>query len=201
MLNCDMDILEDTTREAPVANSLELDRIKDKVRSIWNSLLEQEFIKASATQEDFDTSEQSKAAFMKENALLFPGEEREADEADALLEMLDALLDPKEELEPVSGEGNAPTYGSTNLSSNNEKSKVEKTTYEVKHSATITPNDSKTTAKSTTYDKPTSGSQLKSKVHERANMDIKDIKDILDIERKRLLKVVAERNKRFGVVL
>ncbi len=201
MLSCDMDIFKDTTQDEEVSTSLELDRIKDKVRSIWNALLEQEFTKAAATQEDFDSSEEAKANFMKENSLLFPGEEREADEADALLEMLDALLDEKEELDPVSKEGKAPTYGGKQLSSNNEKSKVEKTTYEVKHSATMTPKDSQNVAKTTTYDKPKGSKHLTSKTHERAKMNIDDIKDILDIERKRLLKVVAERNKRFGVVL
>jgi len=201
MLDCEMDIFKDTTQEESVTSSLELDRIKDKVRSIWNALVEQEFVKAAANDSEFDSSEEAKANFMKDNALLFPGEEREADEADALLEMLDALLDEKEELDPISKEGKAPTYGSTTLPSNNEKPKVEKTTYEVKHSATITPNDSKSTVKSTTYDKPKGGKSLTSKVHERAKMNIEDIKDILEIERKRLLKVVAERNKRFGVQL
>jgi hypothetical protein len=51
----------------------------------------------------------------------------------------------------IKGEGNAPTYKGSSLKSNNEKGKIEATKYEVKHTATKTPGDSKSSVKSNTY--------------------------------------------------
>jgi hypothetical protein len=71
--------------------------------------------------------------------------------------MLDTMFDDKEELEPISKEGNAPTYQGSQLKSNNEKGKIDATTYEVKHTSTSTPSDSRSTTKAGAYDKPSSG--------------------------------------------
>ena len=62
------------------------------------------------------------------------------------------MFDDKEELDPVSKEGKAPSYSGSQLKANNEKGKVEATSYEVKHTMTSTPKDSQSSAKSNTYE-------------------------------------------------
>jgi len=66
--------------------------------------------------------------------------------------MLENMFDDKEELDPVSKEGKAPTYNGKQLSENNEKGKIEATVYEVKHASTKRPSDSKSSIKSNTYE-------------------------------------------------
>ena len=60
-------------------------------------------------------------------------------------------------MEDVKSEGKAPTYDGKQLKANNEKGTIEATSYQVKHSSTKTPGDSKSTVKSGAYDTPTSG--------------------------------------------
>ena len=55
------------------------------------------------------------------------------------------------ELESVSSDSKAPTYSGSQLKANNEKGKIEATTYESKHAMTKTPGDTKTSVKSSTY--------------------------------------------------
>jgi hypothetical protein len=95
--------------------------------------------------------------YVEENRLYFPGEEQPESEVDSLLSMLDTMFDDKEELEPISKEGNAPTYQGSQLKSNNEKGKIDATTYEVKHTSTSTPSDSRSVVKGGAYDKPSGG--------------------------------------------
>jgi len=67
------------------------------------------------------------------------------------MEMLDELLDPKEELDSVGSVGKAPTYSGGGLKSNNEKGKVEATVYEANHKSTKTPSDSRSGSKGGSY--------------------------------------------------
>lgn len=136
-----LDIFEDST------GNLELERFKCKLREIWERVLEETY-----TEEDG-----SKEEFMEANALRFADEPQPEKEADNLMAMLEDILNPQEELEEVKGEGKAPTYGGSQLKANNEGRKVESTTYEVKYAQTKTPKDSKTSAKSTTYEAPSGG--------------------------------------------
>jgi hypothetical protein len=99
----------------------------------------------------------SKEEYIEANSLRFADEPQEESEIDNLMAMLDDLLDPREELESVQSESKAPTYNGKQLSANNEKGKVESTSYEVKHASTKTPSDSKSTVKSSIYDTPTTG--------------------------------------------
>ena len=191
-----LDIFEDS------CDGLEIDRIKDKIRSIWNAVITAEYNEQYANQKEDAEDYVSMEDYIKEHQLYFPGDDKPENEIDNLLSMLDDMLDPKEDLDPVSKEGKAPTYNGKQLSENNEKGKVDKTEYKVKHSATITPKDSKSVVKSMTYVRPTGGKEPKSNVHERSTpISIEPITDLLDIERSRLLRLVARRNKEYGVRL
>jgi hypothetical protein len=134
-----LDLLEDTAS----SGSLELDRFKQKLREIWMRMLEETYSK-------YD-EEMSKEDYMEANALRFSDEPEEESEIDNLMEMLEEMMDTGEEHESVSSEAKAPTYSGSQLKSNNEKGKVEATKYKVKHTMTSTPKDSKSSAKSSTY--------------------------------------------------
>ena len=137
-----LDIFEDST------GNLELERFKIKLREIWSRILEETY------EEGGDASKED---YLQNNALRFNDEPQEETEVDNLMAMLEDLLNPKEELDDVKSEGKAPTYNGKQLKANNEKGTTETTTYQVKHSATKTPGDSKSTITSGTYDTPTGG--------------------------------------------
>jgi len=196
-----MDIFKDSTHEGSVSNSLEIDRIKARVIGVWNQLMaatyEIEYKNQSSDDEDFVSLE----SFMEDNKLTFAGEEEDKSEIDSLLEMFDDMLDPKEELEPIESDAKAPTYGSTTLPSHSESLKVPKGTYNGNHASTTTPKDSKEELKATRYVEPKEGKKLVSKTHEVSTPTLQDLKDILKIERDKLLKTVAKNNRKYGVIL
>ena len=131
-----LDILEDST------GNLEIERFKCKLREIWMRILDE-----THTEEDG-----SKEEFMEANALHFADEPQPENEIDNLMDMLEDMLDPKEDLESIKGESKAQTYNGSQLKSNNEKGKIEVTKYETHHAMTHTPKDSKSSAKSNTYE-------------------------------------------------
>jgi len=196
-----MDIFKDSTHEGSVSNSLEIDRIKARVIGVWNQLMaatyEIEYKNQSSDDEDFVSLE----SFMEDNKLTFAGEEEDKSEIDSLLEMFDDMLDPKEELEPIESDAKAPTYGSTTLPSHSESLKVPKGTYDGNHASTTTPKDSKEELQATRYVEPKEGKKLVSKTHEVSTPTLQDLKDILKIERDKLLKTVAKNNRKYGVIL
>ena len=196
-----MDIFKDSTHEGSVSNSLEIDRIKARVIGVWNQLMaatyEIEYKNQSSDDEDFVSLE----SFMEDNKLTFAGEEKDKSEIDSLLEMFDDMLDPKEELEPIESDAKAPTYGSTTLPSHSESLKVPKGTYDGNHASTTTPKDSKEELQATRYVEPKEGKKLVSKTHEVSTPTLQDLKDILKIERDKLLKTVAKNNRKYGVIL
>ena len=197
-----VDIFKDTTKdEIVIGDSLELDRIKAKIRSIWNQILVTMYESEHKSDDDIYECELSLEEYLKENALFFPNEERPENELDGLLDELDSIFDEKEQLEPVKSEGKAPDYKGKTLPAHKEGLKVEKTVYKEEHKQTKTPSDSKEVIKSRGYEKPSEGKEPKSKDHEKSQAEIKSLLDILEVERKRLLKLVAKRNREFGVRL
>ena len=131
-----LDILEDST------GNLEIDRFKCKLREVWMRILEEAHTEEDGTLEEF----------MEANALHFADEPQPEKEVDNLMNMLEDMLDPKEDLESIKGESKAPTYNGSQLKSNNEKGKIEVTKYETHHAMTSTPKDSQRSAKSNTYE-------------------------------------------------
>mgnify|MGYP003650717712 FL=1 len=150
-----MDIFEDSCDHDSI-ETLELDRFKSKVREIWQRMLQEAY--ANNPPEDMD-----EAHYMEHNALKFADEPEEANETDNLLAMLEDLLDPKEELEDVSSEGKAPSYGSSSLKSNNEQGSKEATNYEYNHTSSKTPSDSRSGGKGGSYEGTPSGNISKKK--------------------------------------
>jgi hypothetical protein len=154
-----MDIFEDSC-DHDSTNNLEIERFKAKIREIWSRMLDETY---SANYKEDDEDTPSKEEYMAHNALKFADEPEEETELDSLMDMLDGLTDEDEELESVQSEGKAPKYGSSSLKSNNEKGKVEATVYEVNHSSSKTPSDSRSGGKGGSYAGTPSGSISKKK--------------------------------------
>ena len=150
-----MDIFKDTCEHDSVEN-LELERFKAKIKEIWSRLLDECYAK-------YPTEGMDLEHFKEHNALKFGDEPEPLDEIDNLMDMLDDLMNPKEELDSVTSEGKAPKYGGSNLKSNNEKGKVEATVYEVNHSSSKTPSDSRSGGKGGSYEGTPSGGISKKK--------------------------------------
>ena len=154
-----MDIFKDSCEEHS-GTGLELERFKAKIREIWSRMLVETY-KLDYDSEDEDSM--SEEEYIEHNALRFADEPEPENELDSLMDMLDGLLDPKEELDSVQSEGKAPTYNGGGLKSNNEKGKIEATVYEVNHKSTKTPSDSRSGGKGGSYEGTPSGKISKKK--------------------------------------
>ena len=154
-----MDIFNDSCEEH-IGTDLELERFKAKIREIWSRMLVETY-KLHYDPEDEDSM--SEEEYIEHNALKFADEPEPVSELDSLMDMLEGLLDPQEELEDVKSEGKAPTYKGSELKSNNEKGKVEATVYEVKSKTTKTPSDSRSGIKGGSYEGTPSGKISKKK--------------------------------------
>jgi len=182
-----VDIFKDSCEEHTGTN-LELERFKAKIREIWSRMLVETY------KLDYDSEDEesiSEEEYIEQNALRFADEPEEETELDSLMEMLDGLLDPKEELEGVESKGKAPTYKGSELKSNNEKGKIEATVYEVKSKTTKTPNDSRSGGKGGSYEGTPSGKISKKKddpVITKYSPLIEEIKDELKslVDRQRI---------------
>lgn len=146
-----LDIFEDS------CDDLEIDRVKDKIRAIWSKIVVAEYNNEFGNMNDDDENYKTLEQYLAENELHFPGDPEPENEMLDIVKMLEEMFDPKEELDSVEKDGKAPTYNGEQLKSHNEKGKIEATVYEVKHSSTKTPKDSKSAVKSGTYKAPTSG--------------------------------------------
>lgn len=137
------------------------------------------------------------AEFMEENALKFSDEPEPENELDSIMEMLDSLMESSEELEEVESDGKAPTYKGNGLKSNNEKRKIEATTYEFESKTTKTPSDSRSGVKGGSYEGTPSGKISKKKddpvitkyspLLEQIRDEVKSLSDRQAIGKRRLL--------------
>ena len=176
-----MDIFNDTS------TTLELERFKAKIREIWSRMLDESYDQIH-DEEDEDCP--SKEEYMAMNALKFADEPEPETELDSLMDMLDSMMEEDEELESVQSEGKAPTYGSSNLKSSNEKGNIEATVYEVNHKTTATPNDSRSGRKGGSY-AGTPSSQVSKKKEDSVSTKYSPLVEEIKDE----LRALAERQK------
>jgi len=186
-----VDIFKNTTDSDP-ASYLEIDRFKAKIIEIWSMMLQETY--ALYYDEDSEDSP-SIEEFMEENELKFSDEPEPENELDSIMEMLEGLLEPDEELEEVQSEGKAPTYKGSELESNNEKGKTEATVYEFKSKTTKTPEDSRSGVKGGSYEGVPSGKISKKKDDPVITKYTPLIKEFID-ELKRIAD--AHRAKQLG---
>ena len=92
-----MDIFKDTCEEH-AGTSLELERFKAKIREVWSMMLAETY-KLQYNSEDEESM--SEEEYMEHNALRFADEPEPESELDSIMEMLEGLLEPDEQLESV----------------------------------------------------------------------------------------------------
>jgi len=129
------DILQST------ADNLELERFKNKLQEIWSVILQQTYSDTDGSYEEYCMN----------NALNFGHYEETESEMDNLMEMLEDMMNPDEDLQPVNSDSKAPTYGGSQLKANNEGRQAPTTVYKETHVMTATPKDSQTKVSSGTY--------------------------------------------------
>ena len=129
------DILQST------ADNLELERFKNKLQEIWSVILQQTYSDTDGSYEEYCMN----------NALNFGHHEETESEMDNLMEMLEDMMNPDEDLQPVNSDSKAPTYGGSQLNANNEGRQAPTTVYKETHVMTATPKDSQTKVSSGTY--------------------------------------------------
>ena len=151
-----IDIFEDS------CDGLDIERVKNQIRAIWEKIVVAEYNNEYGEMRDDDRFK-SLDQYLAENQLYFPGDTKPEDETQSIIQMLEDMFDSKEELDPVQGDGKAPTYGGTQLKANNDGRKVETTSYEFEFTSTKTPNDSQSGIKSSTYKAPSGGKLAKRK--------------------------------------
>jgi hypothetical protein len=188
------DILDDTIKDNDIGDSLELDKIKHKIKDIWSKIVAAQYKDQYPEGEDLDT-------YLEENTLYFQGEERPDSELETLLSTLDELFNDKEDLDPIDSSGSSPSYAGKSLKSVSEGRSSNPGTYKYTHSTTTTPSDSPTTVSSTSYTIPKSGSLKRNKSSDRSTAISRSLMELLEEERRKLLKIVTRRNKEFGVIL
>ena len=129
------DILQST------ADNLELERFKNKLQEIWSVILQQTYSDTDGSYEEYCMN----------NALNFGHHEESESEMDNLMEMLEDMMNPDEDLQSVKSDSKAPTYGGSQLKANNEGRQAPTTVYKETHVMTATPSDSQTKVSSGTY--------------------------------------------------
>lgn len=188
-----IDIFEDT------CDGLEIDRVKDKIRAIWNKIVVAEYNNEYGAMSDDNENYKTLEQYLEENQLYFPGDNKPEDEVSSIVDMLEDMFNPKEELDSVASGGNAPTYGGTNLKSNNEGRKVEQTSYEFEFTSTKTPSDSKSGVKSGTYKEPKGGriAARKDSAVKRSYRPLieKLVEDLLSLEQRQRAGYIERRQR------
>ena len=200
------DIFEDTTEAPCTSSSLELDRIKDKIRAIWNQILTAQFKEEHGEVSDDDcgchdcedcSDKPNLESYLEDNKLYFPDDDKPESEIDNLIQTLDNLFDTHEDLDPVDSSGEAPSYSGSSLKSVSEGGQVDSGSYDYKHSSTRTPEDTAVVISTTSYSHP-EGGRLKRKNSDDVRTsyepmirtiieDLKDLDDRQGIGRRRQL--------------
>lgn len=187
------------TMEYALADSsygLELDKIKTKIQKLYKDLLIKTFKMANpnATPEEL-------AAFLEENNLEFKGDgfEEESEDLEDLLDM----LSKEDDLDSVADKNStAPDVekGKELKSKSNEKTTAPKTlALKVPTGGLFTPKDLHNLPKTKALRTPTG--KIKRVINDKPKVKTIQLKAIWEKEREKLLDLVRERNKEYGVVL
>ncbi len=175
---------------------LELEQIQNKIRSLYRDLLTKAFKKSNP-----GASIEEISSFIEENDLEFLGEgfDEEAEDLESLLE----LLSKEDDLDRISErnfEKPDVESGKKLKSKTNEKTTTPSTVpLKIPKGGLFAPKDIHKIPKTASLKVPTGG--VKKIIDEDRQVNIRELKDIWDEEREKLLKLVRSRNKEFGVRL
>jgi hypothetical protein len=188
------------TLEAALADTsynLELEKIKNKIAQLYKELLTKTFKQANPA-----ASMEELYSFLEENELEFKETEEFDEEAEDIENIL-SLLSDKENLDPVkdkSFETPSVASGKTPGSKTNEKGMVPNTVALKDYKGGLfTPPDKK--VKKVTKALKTPTGKVTRVIDDNPKVDTQMLKEVWDKERDKLLELVRQRNKEYGVVL
>lgn len=181
---------------ADTSYDLELDKIKNKIQKLYRDLLVKTFKMANpnATPEEL-------ANFLEKNDLDFKGNgfEEESEDLENLLDM----LSKEDDLESVTDKNfEKPEVEKTKelKSKSKEKTTVPSTlSLKVPTGGLFTPKDLHKIPKTKSLKTPTG--KVKRVIDDKPKVKTIELKEIWDSERQKLLDLVKERNKEYGVIL
>jgi len=175
---------------------LELEKIKNKVKQLYNNLLVKTYKASNPSASPEEIQE-----FLETNELEFKGEgfEEESEDMESLLEM----LSKEDELDEVKDK----TYEEHDVENGKElKSKSNETTtapstkpFTIQTGGLFNPKDKQVKPKTSNLKIPTG--TVKRSITDAPSVNTLELKDIWEEEREKLLALVQKRNKEHGVRL
>ena len=181
---------------ADTSYDMELEKIKNKIQRLYTELLVKTFKAANPNA----TSEQIEN-FLEANELEFKGTgfEEEADDLDAMLDLL-GKDDELDEIKNKSFEAPDVERGKELKSKSNEKTTAPTTTdLKLPTGGLFKPKDAQSRPKTKSLKTPTG--KIKRIIDDAPTIKTQELKDIWEAERSKLLALVEQRNKEFGVIL
>ena len=175
---------------ADTSYDMELEKIKNKIQRLYTELLVKTFKAANpnATPEQIEE-------FLEANELEFKGTgfDEEADDLDAMLD----LLGKDDELDEIKNK----SFETPDVESKSSEKTTAPITTDLKlpTGGLFTPKDAQSRPKTKSLQTPTG--KIKRIIDDAPTVKTKELKDIWEAERSKLLALVEQRNKEFGVIL
>lgn len=175
---------------------LELEKIKNKIKQLYNNLLIKTYKAAnpSASSEEIEQ-------FLEMNELEFKGEgfEEESEDIESLLEIL-SKEDELDEVKDKNYETPDVENGKELKSKSNENTTAPSTKpVDIQTGGLFNPKDKQIKPKTSALKIPTG--TVKRTITDNPSVNTVELKDIWDKEREKLLALVQKRNKEYGVRL
>ena len=183
---------------ADTSYNLELDRIKNKIARLYRELLLK-----SLKQSNPGATEEQIASFLEENELEFKGDGFD-EEAEDLQSLIDLLMHENEELDEVKEkdyEKHDVQKGSKAKEISEGRPATQTANIKIAQGGLFTPSVKRTKPKVTQVSVPTPTGRIKRVATDNPKVRTEQLKTIWEKEREKLLALVRERNKEYGVVL
>ena len=183
---------------ADTSYNLELDRIKNKIARLYRELLLK-----SLKQSNPGATEEQIASFLEENELEFKGDGFD-EEAEDLQSLIDLLMHENEELDEVKEkdyEKHDVQKGSKAKEISEGRPAPQTANIKIAQGGLFTPSDKRTKPKVTQVSVPTPTGRIKRVATDNPKVRTELLNTIWEKEREKLLALVRERNKEYGVVL
>ena len=178
--------------------NLELERIKNKIAHLYKELLLKSF-----KQSNPGATEEQIASFLEENELEFKGDGFD-EEAEDLQSLLDLLMHENEELDEVKEKD----YEKHDVQKGSKAKKVSEgrpvpktANLKIAQGGLFTPSDTRKKPKVIQVSVPTPTGRIKRVATDNPKVRTEQLNAVWEKEREKLLALVRERNKEYGVVL
>tara|TARA_R100001594_G_scaffold52193_2_gene85734 strand:+ start:317 stop:883 length:567 start_codon:yes stop_codon:yes gene_type:complete len=183
---------------ADTSYNLELERIKNKIARLYSELLVKSFKQANP-----GATEEQIASFLEENELEFKGDGFD-EEAEDLENLIDLLMHENEDLDEVKNK----EYQKHDVQKGAKPKEISEgrpaprtSALKVPTGGLFTPSDKRSKPKSKENTPRIPRGQITRVVNDNPKVNTIHLQEIWDKEREKLLALVRERNREYGVVL